>query len=419
MDTLLALVGTSPPAKCCYFFEDKPPVEVPLSVLAMRHFLRPGKTVVLCTEKAWEKQHDYLAGAEIVKIPEGVNEQEFQRIFSSVLENLQDEEVSVDLTQGYRHLPMLVFLGAFLKGLSGGNINMYYAMEISAAQEQLSELGVIAQDGCRYFRYQPIHNYLEIGYISLIFNLFAKSFNIPDIITVKSPPLRQAVEALQIVAQSILENNFRQAINNAGQAGKRINEFLSSPNGQFVKENAQETLALLKQLDDLKKKNTSEQMLEFGRIMLERRYLLSAATFLHEAFLKAVGEYIKIDDYIKNGIKASEFDKSRAIKQLLSHGKITDAKLAKKFKINENIAANYMILNSLLDKVNDIRRTAAHAFAEDDNGISRYESNLKSLYNNFTKVYHFLKLDSNRLMLMNKRKLNDLPQLYAICEKEQ
>lgn len=287
MATLLGLVGTTKSDKCRYFFDDKPPEDAPLSVLALRRFLQPEKTVVLCTERALAKQRDYLSDVNIARIPDGVNEQEFREIFSRVLENLRGEEIFIDLTQGFRHLPMLVLLGVFLKGLSGSNISMYYAMDITNAPEQLAKLAVKAQEDWKYYYCQPIHDYLEIGYISLIFNLFAKSFNIPSVVTVKSSFLRQAVDALNKVAQSMLENNFHQAIRHAGPAYKQINAFLKSSTGQFVEGNAQGTLALLQQLHNLKDKPVSEQMLEFGRIMLERRYLLSAATFLYEAFFES------------------------------------------------------------------------------------------------------------------------------------
>ena len=386
---LIGMVGATPVEEnYCYYYDDKNYVEAPLSILALEKILKPHKVIVLCTKTALSKQAGHLADVETVLIPEGTTENEFKEMFKTVLTNLTGKRIILDLTQGFRHQPVLLFLGGFIRGLSHINLKIYYSMDISNNTEQLTSMGAPLGQNQKFFKCYALESYLEIGYISLIFSLFAKSFNIPNVITVESPELVEVVKSLQGLGQDILENNIYSAIEKASAAYKKIKSFLESELGSHVKESARDTLRLLGKLKALKKQSESEKLFVIGNIMLERKYLLNAATYLYEGIMAFIQEKTlhKVQRYIIKGATPSNYEKNQAIKEVMSHNRIRDRRLLEKFyNFNSSALGMYVKLKKLVGRVNRIRNNAAHAFTNTKSRLN-YENELQQYYKIFEKI---------------------------------
>jgi CRISPR-associated DxTHG motif protein len=94
------------------------------------------QVLVLATERARQERRDDLEGHphwKVVEIPDGKNESEFWGIYEQMVANLDEgDEVILDITHGFRSLPVLILLAAsFLRSARGVTIShlLYGAYE--------------------------------------------------------------------------------------------------------------------------------------------------------------------------------------------------------------------------------------------------------------------------------------------------
>lgn len=115
---LLSMIGTRDYEKVEYRWGDKSAVTA-LIQEALFEWFPDWKKLILATPEAKDKYGRMLEriGTEIVDIPNGKNQREHEQIFDILVQKLpQDAEVVLDITHGFRLLPVLVLLGmSFLR----------------------------------------------------------------------------------------------------------------------------------------------------------------------------------------------------------------------------------------------------------------------------------------------------------------
>lgn len=411
---LIGVVGTTKPDEktITYSFNGNT-VEGQLSFMAL-YDLKPAaykEIIVLGTAKAIETQQpvlqefrSMLSAAKnkevltVIEMPAAQSPQQeaelwFQRILDEVRKR-NPVELCIDLTQGFRHHSMMMFLVGLLQGLSGMKLNLYYSM-VKGSQK----------NGPQFFEFVDLVDYLEIGNMAVILQLFPTAFNIPSFIQLQHKEFNHVKNELSKVAQAILENNLENAVKAAEDAEQRVKEFLVSPHGQFLQAQASGTLQLLHLLCQMKQQTKAQKMLQFGRIFLERHYFLNAATFLHEGLLRLLREISGFDQQCMRSSYRGigwEYKASQTIKMLLQYnGESVPAQKGKFIKLKdvggngqvaeylqsvekirfyyENNLKPYQEISRLIEVVDELRNNAAHGFI-DKSGPKTYRDNIKAYF---------------------------------------
>lgn len=113
--------------KVRYFWEERPIVETALIQEVWNAWFPHAKMLILATKEARKERKGYLERYPkwiVEDIPDGKNEAEFWQIYQKVVANLdQGDEVILDITHGFRSLPVLTLLAAsFLRSAKGVTI---------------------------------------------------------------------------------------------------------------------------------------------------------------------------------------------------------------------------------------------------------------------------------------------------------
>jgi hypothetical protein len=141
IDVLITSLGSSAYSEVCYCWHSTPPREyrTPYAPVALANFLRPREVLALVTETAQAQNGAGLeAGLQklgvrlrTVAIPDGISEAELWQLFERCEEGIErDATVVVDVTYGFRHLPIvLMACAAFLSSAKDVSIHgAYYAV---------------------------------------------------------------------------------------------------------------------------------------------------------------------------------------------------------------------------------------------------------------------------------------------------
>ena len=411
---LLGVIGTTDSSQAQVYSLQDITVHAKLSLLALHELLSPScsEIIVFGTKVAIEKQRHILQEFQaqriscrstdlltIKEIPAGQSQQqESEFLFQTILEEVRrrdPKEICMDLTQGFRHHSMLMFLVGLLQGLSGMKLNLYYSM--IKCQEEKSKI--------QHFECVDLVSFLEIGYMSLILQLFPTSFNIPSFIQLQHKEFNNVKSELGKVAQAILENNLDTAVAAAESAAQQVDTFLKSQQGQFLQAQASGTVQLLQELRQLQKQTKAQKMLQFGRMFLQRHYFLNAATFLHEGLLKLIREITDFDALcLRKDVKVAslEYKASQTIKMLMRfRGGSVPARTGTFVHLNqvgikrevaeylqpatklreyyEDKLAPLRVLDSLIEAVAEVRNNAAHGFI-DGTGPQTYQKQLEAYF---------------------------------------
>ncbi len=116
---LLSFLGMGNYKKAFYFNREGKGVETSFVCCALTELLKPEGVVVFATEEVMESENAQSLREEMKKrhpeieltfrkISGGKNQKEIWEIFDAIVETLQEgEKVTIDITHGFRHIPML------------------------------------------------------------------------------------------------------------------------------------------------------------------------------------------------------------------------------------------------------------------------------------------------------------------------
>jgi len=110
---------------------------------------KPSKVLLLLTDGAKDKSfekfkqeidaQDVKIEIETISIPDGENGEEIEKIVNTILKSVPDDcDLTIDITQGLRHFPFLLFTSAlYLQTFKNIHIkNIYYGMKESSTDEK-------------------------------------------------------------------------------------------------------------------------------------------------------------------------------------------------------------------------------------------------------------------------------------------
>jgi len=140
---LVGFLGGSGYVETKYYIEDKNNYKNTKYILeALKEFIKPDKIIVITTETAKEKKiesidipiiddvKNHLGEIEILTIPEGKDIENQKDIFRQIVkffEKYKDASFHVDVTNGFRYLPLIFFTSfVYLKNIYDINIEKIY-----------------------------------------------------------------------------------------------------------------------------------------------------------------------------------------------------------------------------------------------------------------------------------------------------
>ncbi len=268
--------------------------------------------IPIYTEKAQEIQKKVL---EYEGIPTNIlnntsgfinDEKNFPEIFATINKILNDEtydKIIVDITHGFRHLPILMVINLIIENIQQINKieHFLFAKEIEAGKE---------------YEIIDLKEYLDIANLSYALSSFTANYTVSGNITTSNKNYNDFLKELNNFSEHILANSLDALILTTNKKSS-ISQKLLNKIDNILQEKDDKLKKFEHYLIDIKEhieeiKNyaqlsESEKLFKLSSNMLEKGYFLNSITLLNEAVgLFCKEEFKKINLEIKNFIESFE-----------------------------------------------------------------------------------------------------------------
>lgn len=209
---------------------------------------------------------------------------EAKDVFAKVFD-LSDEATYLDLTQGFRHIPMMAMVSAlYAQHREGVRIkNIYYA--------KTSEIDrVPSRESCR-FDFVSLLRFVDTSNISTMLETFLASAVVPNIY-IKNRNFVEVIKALKSLSNYVFSNDIIGAIRSAKELKACIGalEEISFYHLNGVFERVLQDIETVITLDG---KSETVQLLEFSRYLYKKNLLMQSLTLLYESILSFTEDEVR------------------------------------------------------------------------------------------------------------------------------
>ncbi|MCI0501630.1 MAG: TM1812 family CRISPR-associated protein, partial [Epsilonproteobacteria bacterium] len=196
---------------------------------------------------------------------------EYFKMVNTLLEGY--EEVVIDLSHGFRHLPLLTLIALIMQNINHQNKikHILFAQEIQREEE---------------YKIIDLIEYLDLANLSFMLSTFNDNYTVSNNIKFKNELYTKISEELSQFSHHFLSNSLKPLMegslimNIIEQLDKLKQEESISNFGDYIDE-------IINHLEEIKKLNEKqyefEKLYELSQIMSKRGYLLNAITLLFEA----------------------------------------------------------------------------------------------------------------------------------------
>jgi len=288
--------------------------------------------------------------------------------------SLIDDDTVLELTQGFRHLPMTLLLSGIAASSEKRLSNIYYAKTTDSSCNP-------TKDVCT-FEFISLSSYLDRANLNAIIDSFCTSYVVPKL----KISLREFVPIeikLHELSRHLLGNNIDQAIQSALKLQSLLKPLENSSISQSIKElrTGIDTLAILEHYSE------SLRLYRGAKEFFNKDLLLHAVTNLFEAILAFIDEYASANklpfsyqDYKSHKIthcsdEKKPYNRRNCLKKALKEFTLnhpTHAVLGSSFKTK-------------LDMIDKLRNHSAHAHATEKSNIS-YKQHLAEAFIYFDRI---------------------------------
>lgn len=194
------------------------------------------------------------------------------KILSQAIDMADDEEIILDLTHSFRHIPILATVALISKNLQGGKKikHIFFAKEVIFQKE---------------YEIIDLKEYLEIANLSIMLENFSQNYTLTSNTEFENEEYQELIKSLQDVSNAILANSIKLLYDdNLLQKTKNSLEKISKSE-IFVgyKTSIDKTIEHIEELLKLKELQDYERLFEMSKLMNKKGYLLNAITLLYEA----------------------------------------------------------------------------------------------------------------------------------------
>ena len=321
-----------------------------------------------------------------------IDESNYEAIFQQISELLQRKEYEsfiIDLTHGFRHLPILMIVNLIIASMRDLDKieHIFFAKEIKSAKE---------------YEIIDLLEYIGLAKLSFVLQNFNTNYTVGNKLYFRNEKYQELVDSLRIISGHILGNSIKRLIDGENslivetiqklkelqQIDKKIETFSSYIN---------EIIEHLQTIQELKNQKDYIRLFELSEIMKEREYLLNSITLLNESMgLYCAEKIANINRGIRNKIEnyknSSDFDlykfshKSKTLVE--KEDGFTGNYLNRSFDKNEIVLAlqnqDNGDLKALIVEIKNLRNNLAHGNSSDE--IGNVKGKITLLINRYKKI---------------------------------
>lgn len=355
---LIATMGANPLRHSHKYNVDGKDYESQVSFLALAEAYNITDIIVIGTDKSAKAISSILNENKHIEMVV-IESSNVEDVFQKSLEYISEDTI-LDLTQGYRHYPMLTLLASvFLQSNSVKNIkDIFYAQIVNEECQAY-------KDSCEY-KFTSLVKYLDIANMARIINTFNNTLVTLDY-TVHSSEFKELKIGLEKLTKELFSNNFQKSKLEAEEIEKLINKALENESLSIVEEHLANLKQEVKTIQNLTRFKESQTLLNVSQYFLKKNILLHSVTLLYESMVAFLDEKIKNNSKCNN--ERDIYRRRNCLKKSLGDCRsVRNIINCKKF-------------SQILRDVDSLRNTAAHGHT-----TGTYQEDLKQELKNAIKV---------------------------------
>ncbi|MCT7469517.1 TM1812 family CRISPR-associated protein [Aliarcobacter cryaerophilus] len=203
------------------------------------------------------------------------DDKDFKNIFKIINETIASyEEVIVDVSHGFRHLPILMIVDLIIQNFQDTQKikKILFAKEIQAFKE---------------YEIIDLKEYLELANISFVLTTFEKNYTVAS--HIKSIKYSKLLKELNDFSNDLMALN----ITNLLKTSKELIEELDKIDDISIKTQAQTLKLAIQNLTDFKNKKRYMVYYQLSKNLFEKEYMLLSLALLYESIRMYIKSYIK------------------------------------------------------------------------------------------------------------------------------
>lgn len=335
--------------------------------IALSKFLNDIEKVILFVTPQSRNVTEKLIKGKNFSIPieyRDISSTDFEKVIESMFDCLdRNSNVVIDLTQGYRHLPMLLLMATLIEGIDlEKRRNIFFALETESPSD-----GKYGKS-----EFMDLTVYLDIAYFNQILHFFGKSVNMASYLSkkIQNTELRKVSRELAKFSNFFFENNIPEIKKEVSDFKRKLVNLSKHPSLKFSIVGIKKAIDFLEEIERI---NTSsceaEERLLLAGIYNKRNYQLNAITNLSEALLCIIEMIVK-PSALRNK-KGSIYSIRNAYKRLLLNAKEIERYgniLVSRSELDEKKLSKLgeHKFKKILLEVDKIRNNMAHGFVNKD-----------------------------------------------------
>lgn len=335
-----------------------------------------------------------------------IDETDYEGIFQQISELLQSnkyESFIIDLTHGFRHLPILMLVNLIIASIKDIDKieHIFFAKEVVPFQE---------------YQIVDLLEYIGLAKLAFVLENFNQNYTIGNKLIFKNQQYQDLIDSLRIISGHILANSLKTLIEKEDNLVRKTIDKLErlkreDKNIATFSTSIDNIIKHLKKIEILKDEKDYVKLFKFSQMMKEREYLLNSITLLNESvgmycaeLIKKVSPEIskKIDDFIRDE-KFSLYKVAQQSKNLIKlENRFTGSYLDETFPKNEILIQLKKQKNSklkdLITEIGDLRNNLAHG-----NSSEKIE-NVKGTISRLLKEYQGIVQIPNEINVEEKKR---------------
>jgi len=359
---LIATIGASGIELSHNYKVNNKVISAQTSFLALAEYFAITDIVLIGTTQSKKRIEPILKENPNIKM-EIVEGFDTQTIFQKSVSFIEKDTI-LDLTQGFRHYPILTMLAAIFSQIDNSKDvkNIYYAQIDDHTKD-------VRKEACD-FTFVSLMQYLDLSNMVRTINTFVKTLFVLDEYIVDENFIKLHKE-LKEFSMAIFNNNYEKAFSEAEDIIKTIEQIKKEQALIFINSHLSILKQETKKIIALQDKYESQRLLNISRYLIEKDITLHSITALYESMVAFLDEEIKNSECNKTTNKKNEIVDANIYQRRNC--------LKKSLKKNFSLIPNGKEFSKLLFKIDKLRNISAHAFTSDNTNIDINKEIIKAV----------------------------------------
>jgi CRISPR-associated dxthg motif protein len=313
-------------------------------------------------------------------------EKDFYKILRIINDATSDDDkYIIDLTHGFRHIPVLATISLISKSLSNTEKikHIFFAKEIELKKE---------------YEIIDLKEYLELANMSYVLETFNHNYTVSLVSKFKNKNFCNLISRLSTISNHILSNSLKALNKDVDKILSDIDFILKNEQIETFKGSLEDIQRHIRELQDIGKEKDSIKFYRMSKILNSKGYLLNAITLLFEAIgyycaesFERFGDDIKAHiNNFKNSRKFNAYDLTHESRTIVKKMGLRNGAYLTSIAVHDNIQKkleSIKTLGAFRDFIKDaekLRNNLAHGNANERIEDSKQElSRLLDKYNSF------------------------------------